>query len=64
MKYRHSMPFGAEPIEGGGVSFRLWAPGVGAVALKLDEAVELPMMSPKTGWFELTLPSAGANQGA
>ncbi len=60
MKHRHSMPFGAEPIEGGGVSFRLWAPGVGAVALKLDEARELPMMSPGTGWFELTLPTAGA----
>ncbi|MCF8198766.1 MAG: malto-oligosyltrehalose trehalohydrolase [Sulfuritalea sp.] len=60
MKHHHSMPFGAEPIEGGGVSFRLWAPGVGAVALKLDEARELPMMSPGTGWFELTLPTAGA----
>lgn len=60
MKHRHSMPFGAEPIEGGGVSFRFWAPGVEAVALRLDEARELPMMTAGTGWFELTLPTAGA----
>ena len=60
MKRRHSMPFGAEPIEGGGVSFRLWAPGVDAVALRLDEAREMPMMTPGTGWFELTLPTARA----
>lgn len=60
MKRRHSMPFGAEPIEGGGVSFRLWAPGVEAVALRLDQARELPMMTPGAGWFELTVPTARA----
>lgn len=60
MKRRHSMPFGAEPLEGGGVSFRLWAPGVDAVTLRLDEARELPMLGAGTGWFELTLPTAGA----
>ncbi|MBK9020135.1 MAG: malto-oligosyltrehalose trehalohydrolase [Sulfuritalea sp.] len=59
MRRRYSMPFGAEPLEGGGVSFRLWAPGVGAVALRLDDARELPMRGAGTGWFELTLPTAG-----
>lgn len=54
------MPFGAEVLEGGGVSFRLWAPGVESVALRLDEARELPMMPAGTGWFELTVPTASA----
>lgn len=59
MRRRYSMPFGAEPLEGGGVSFRLWAPGVRAVALLLDDVRELPMRGAGIGWFELTLPTAG-----
>lgn len=60
MKRRHRMPFGAEPIEGGGVSFRLWAPSVEAVSVRLDEAYELPMLTASTGWYELTVPTASA----
>jgi malto-oligosyltrehalose trehalohydrolase len=54
------MPFGAEPIAGEGVSFRLWAPGAKAVSVWLDEAHELPMRKASTGWYALTVPTAGA----
>ena len=60
MKRKHAMPFGAELIDGGGVRFRLWAPGVDAVGLKLDEAAELPMLTAGQNWFELTHPTAHA----
>ncbi len=59
-KRHHDMPFGAQPLPGGGARFRLWAPGVAAVALRLDEAQELPMTQAGSGWFELTAPSAQA----
>jgi len=60
MKRRHIMPFGANLIETGGVHFRLWAPGVAAILLRLDEAQELPMAATDSGWFELTVPTAHA----
>ena len=60
MKRKHAMPFGAELIDGGGVRFRLWAPGVDAVGLKLDEAGELPMLTAGQGWFELSHQTAHA----
>ncbi len=60
MRRRHLMPFGAELLDDYGVRFRLWAPGVAAVALWLDEARELPMAAAGSGWFELTLPGARA----
>ncbi len=59
MKRCHSMPFGAEPMAGGGVRFRLWAPGVNSVSLRLDEAHELPMLAASDGWFELQVKTAG-----
>ncbi|MBN9430041.1 MAG: malto-oligosyltrehalose trehalohydrolase [Burkholderiales bacterium] len=42
------MPFGAEPLPGGGVRFRLWAPGAASVTLQLGgagdaQAASLPM---------------------
>ncbi len=60
MKRQHSMPFGAEPLTGGGVRFRLWAPGVDAVGLQLEGAAELPMSAAAGGWFELTVAEAQA----
>ncbi|MDP3032766.1 MAG: malto-oligosyltrehalose trehalohydrolase [Rhodocyclaceae bacterium] len=60
MKRRHVMPFGAELLDGGGVCFRLWAPGVTAVVLQLDERQGLPMTAVGGGRFELTVPSAHA----
>jgi maltooligosyltrehalose trehalohydrolase len=61
MKRQHSMPFGAELLDEGGVRFRLWAPGVDAVGLQLDDgAAELPMTAAAGGWFELTVAEAQA----
>ncbi|MFW5395180.1 MAG: maltooligosyl trehalose hydrolase [Candidatus Accumulibacter regalis] len=63
MKRQHSMPFGAELLDGGGVRFRLWAPGVDAVSLQLvqaDGAAELPMTAVAGGWFDLTVAEAQA----
>ena len=54
------MPFGAEIIAGGGVRFRLWAPGVGAVALQVDAEEAAPMLAVEDGWFELINPRARA----
>ncbi len=58
---RYKMPFGAE-IEGkGGVRFRLFAPAVQSVGLKLDgrDGV-LPMGTAGDGWYELTTGEAKA----
>jgi malto-oligosyltrehalose trehalohydrolase len=52
------MPFGAEVLAGGGVRFRLWAPGAKGVDLALGKN-SLPMKS-LDGWFERTEPQAGA----
>ncbi|HRD91696.1 MAG TPA: malto-oligosyltrehalose trehalohydrolase [Accumulibacter sp.] len=60
MKRQHSMPFGAEAVHGGGVRFRLWAPGVATITLQLDGDQELPMTAADGGWFELTVASAQA----
>lgn len=60
MKRHHTMPFGASLLDAGGVRFRLWAPGVAAVALRLDDSQELPMASAGSGWFELTVATAHA----
>ena len=60
MKRQHLMPFGAEALAAGGVRFRLWAPGVAALRLRLDEAQEMPMAAAGGGWFELTVAAAGA----
>lgn len=60
MKRHHTMPFGASLLDAGGVLFRLWAPGVPDVALRLDDSQELPMASAGSGWFELTVPTAHA----
>ena len=32
----HAMPFGAEPVHGRGVRFRLWAPAANTVDLVFD----------------------------
>ncbi len=60
MKRHHVMPFGAALLDGGGVCFRLWAPGVADVKLQLDEQQELPMAAVGGGRFELTVATAHA----
>lgn len=54
------MPFGAEPLPGGGARFRLWAPRARAVALVLEPTAALPMRPMPGGWFELDCREAGA----
>src|SRR5580698_10635475 len=56
---KHSMPFGAEVREGGGVRFGLWAPKPARVDLLLDGAT-LPMERKNSGWFELIVAQARA----
>ncbi len=53
--HTHRMPFGAEPLDSGGVRFRLWAPAPRRVDLCLvEEGVErrLPMQPTADGWWE------------
>jgi len=63
MKRNHAMPFGTT-LTDDGVLFRLWAPGVGAVALLLDDHEAQPMHAVEDdeqgGWYELNQPTAHA----
>ena len=56
----HRMPFGAEILEQGGVCFRLWAPGLSKVSLRVDENPLLPMQDVGDGWYELITRNAQA----
>jgi len=60
MKRSHSMPFGTECCNNGGVRFRLWAPKAGKVDICLEgnESSLLPMRRKDGGWFELTTGTA------
>lgn len=57
MKRRHDMPFGAALQDDGSVRFRLWAPSVKRVNLKLGlggAGKLIPMKEADGGWFEVT----------
>jgi maltooligosyltrehalose trehalohydrolase len=54
----HSMPFGAEVLQEGGVCFRLWAPGARQVDLCINDNT-LPMDFLGDGWFQLIVYEAG-----
>ena len=63
----HHMPFGAEPLEDGGVRFRLWAPQAARVDVCLQHhdagtlrTKALPMSAEPGGWFSLTTGMARA----
>ncbi|MET0381923.1 MAG: malto-oligosyltrehalose trehalohydrolase, partial [Burkholderiaceae bacterium] len=60
MKNVHEMPFGAAPLVGGGVRFRLWAPGAAEIRLRLDDSAPLAMSPAESGWHELDVPQARA----
>ncbi len=50
----HRMPMGAEIQTDGSVRFRLWAPAVSAVLLKIEGREErLPLTAQQEGWHEL-----------
>ncbi|ALP53918.1 malto-oligosyltrehalose trehalohydrolase [Candidatus Tenderia electrophaga] len=58
----HSMPFGAQLLDMGGVRFRLWAPAAQRVELCLIEGeaeTRLPMTRQDEGWFEWVTEQAG-----
>jgi maltooligosyltrehalose trehalohydrolase len=61
MKRSHSMPFGAEVRQDGGVRFRLWAPKASRVDLCLEgmDKSSLPLSKLEDGWFELVAQEAG-----
>ncbi|HEU4619226.1 MAG TPA: malto-oligosyltrehalose trehalohydrolase [Gammaproteobacteria bacterium] len=56
---RHSMPFGAEIVDGG-VRFRLWAPAAGRVLLRVAGRDPLSMSRLADGFFECTAENARA----
>ena len=59
----HSMPFGAELSQGGGVRFRLWAPNAQRVDLCLENEKQerFPLAKLEQGWFEVVTPRATAS---
>ncbi|MBF0347027.1 MAG: malto-oligosyltrehalose trehalohydrolase [Magnetococcales bacterium] len=58
MKHIHDMPFGPVLMDDGGVRFRLFAPSVANVWLRLDGTRESPMETVGAGWFESVQPGA------
>jgi maltooligosyltrehalose trehalohydrolase len=61
MKRVHTMPFGASLLDGGGVLFRYWAPGLARIELERDGAAgPLPMLPYADGWHHLEVPEAAA----
>jgi len=63
MKHTHSMPFGAELLEGGGVRFRLWAPDAHSVTLECQRGERwqpFPMQRDDEGWHERVIEEATA----
>ncbi|HYN13231.1 MAG TPA: malto-oligosyltrehalose trehalohydrolase [Burkholderiales bacterium] len=53
------LPFGAQVLPGGGVKFRLWAPGAKQVDVMIGKSAS-PMLQQQGGWFEITVPDARA----
>ena len=56
MKRAHTMPFGAQRVDGSHTRFRLWAPSAKSVELLLTENGGTPshaMTAGADGWYEL-----------
>ena len=61
MKHAHTMPFGAQLLDSGGVLFRYWAPGLDRIELEREAAGNaLAMQARDDGWHELEVPEAAA----
>ncbi len=56
---RHTMSHGAEIAAGGGVRFRLWAPGCERVELVIENGPALALEVLDGGWHELVTAEAG-----
>jgi malto-oligosyltrehalose trehalohydrolase len=61
-RFLHRMPFGTRLPDRGGVRFRLWAPQVAQVMLRIEgeTPVEFPMLKSAHGWHVRMLATAGA----
>lgn len=74
MRSKHEIPFGAAYHDDGSVRFRLWAPNVSSVSLRLigspgdhspdhdSRDDDLPMFRVEAGWHELTRPASHGTQ--
>lgn len=64
MRCQHDMPFGARLDEGGGATFRLWAPAAQRAELAIETGSGKPELHPAEadaqGWWECTVPHAAA----
>jgi maltooligosyltrehalose trehalohydrolase len=59
MSPAHAMPFGAEWLPEGSTRFRLWAPALSHVCVRLHDSGErFPMAPVGKGWFELLTAAA------
>src|SRR4029453_6491339 len=54
------MPFGAELRAEGGARFRLWAPALPALTLRLEGLPDRAMTAVGDGWFETVVAQASA----
>lgn len=67
MRCTHDMPFGARLHPDGGATFRLWAPGARQAQLAIETGGSAPQLHPAQGdakgWWECTVPQAGAGTG-
>jgi maltooligosyltrehalose trehalohydrolase len=54
------LPIGAEPLPGGGVHFRVWAPGCRVVTVEIDGLASVALQAETEGYFSLLTASAEA----
>jgi maltooligosyltrehalose trehalohydrolase len=62
MKHVHAMPFGASLLDGGGVRFRYWAPGLARVELDRGDKGAVPMARDAEGWHQVEIAGARAGE--
>jgi malto-oligosyltrehalose trehalohydrolase len=51
-RFSFTKRWGADPLDGGGARFRLWAPGVARIAL-VGGGADISMVATGDGWFEV-----------
>lgn len=56
-RFRHHLPFGAEPGPDGTTRFRLWAPKAHAAAVVFRDGREVAMQAERGGWFSIITPA-------
>ena len=64
MRCQHDMPFGVRLDDGGGATFRLWAPAAQRAEIAIETGGPAPELHPAEadaqGWWECTVPHAAA----